>query len=157
MIADATSEAARVLADGERQAEQRLAEARAEAEANVARARATGEAEGRIAAARDTARRGAAARMAVLSARREVYEELCARAHESVLALRTDPEYPDLLERLAEAARQALGSDAEVDLDPPGVGGASARAGTRSIDFTLPSLTNRCIADLGPRLQRLWR
>ena len=47
--------------------------------------------------------------MAVLAARRELYDELRRRARTAVLSLRDEPGYQELLERLAAAARRDLG------------------------------------------------
>jgi vacuolar-type H+-ATPase subunit E/Vma4 len=155
-IADARSEAERALADADREAAGRLAKARSDAEAILERASASGEAEGRIAVGRELARLHAEARAAVLGARRDAYDELRSRAHEAALGLRADPGYPELLERLAAAARRALGADAELELDPSQAGGVRARSGTHSVDLTLPVLADRCIAGLGTTLRRLW-
>ena len=74
-----------------------------------------------------------------------------------VLGLRQADGYPALLERLARAARDQLGPDADVEVDPPGLGGVIGRAGRTSVDYTLPALVDRSIAALGDELERLWR
>src|ERR1035437_5695471 len=72
------------------------------------------------------------------------------------MALRGGRGYPELLQRLAAAARRDLGEDAEVEIDPPGLGGVRARAGSRRVDYTLASLADRRVEDLGPLLARRW-
>lgn len=157
ILADARADAERALADADREASERLAGARGEAGEMLERARARGASEGRVEAARELALRRAQARAAVLEAQRELYEELRSRAREAVLALRSDPAYPELLDRLTEAARGVLGADAVAERDPPAVGGVHAQAGSRSIDYTLATLAERCIDGLGPALRELWR
>ncbi len=94
--------------------------------------------------------------MEVLATQRVAYEELRRRARTAVLALRDDPGYPELLERLAAACRRDLGEQAQLEIDPPEAGGVRARAGTRRVDYTLIALAERCVEELGPRLRRLW-
>ena len=63
--------------------------------------------------------------------------------------------YPALLERLTRAARDQLGADAEVEVDP-GIGGVIGRTGRTSVDYTLPALADRA----SPTWRRgggLWR
>ena len=122
----------------------------------IAQARARGETEGRIAGAREAAVQRSFAHLQVLAAQREVYEEFCRRARAAALALREEPEYPALLDRLAEAARRELGERAEIERDPLADGGVVARDGTRSVDYTLPALADLAIAELGPHVRKLW-
>ena len=84
-------------------------------------------------------------------------EELQLRSREAVLRLREDSRYPALLDRLARTAREQLGPDAEVEVDPPGLGGVIGRTGRVSVDYTLPALADRAIASLGDELESLWR
>jgi hypothetical protein len=44
-----------------------------------------------------------------------------------------------------------------VEIDVPELGGVRARAGARQVDYTLATLTDRCIAGLGDELELLWR
>jgi vacuolar-type H+-ATPase subunit E/Vma4 len=161
-LREALLEAARTKAEeSERRdsesAEARLAAAREEAERLVEEGRLVGE----RAAAREAARTRAAAvrlaREAGLRAERALLDELRSRAREGALALRADPRYGLLLSRLAETARSQLGPEAELERDPAAVGGLIARAGARSVDYTLPALVDRAIETLGDRLQELWR
>lgn len=156
LLADARERAAQLLAAGEAEAEERIGAARRQAAAMIERARERGEAEGRVEAARDAAVERSFARVEVLAAQREAYDEFSRRARAATLALRDDPEYPALLDRLAAAARRDLGDGAEIERDPPETGGVRGRAGTRSVDYTLSALADRCAAALGPRLRELW-
>lgn len=156
LLADAREEAQRLMAQAEGDAVSMLQQARRSADEFVAEARRRGEAEGRRDAARRQARESALARMAILAARREVYEQLRRRAHTAVLSLRDEPGYRTLLEQLASAARRDLGEEAVLEIDPDDVGGVRARAGSRAVDYTLPALAQRCLEGLGPVVQRLW-
>jgi vacuolar-type H+-ATPase subunit E/Vma4 len=134
-----------------------VADAEAEARALVRRGRLDGE----EAAAREGARRRSAAtrkaREIRLRARQRQVEELERLAREAVLGMRSDDRYPDLLERLAAAVREQLGPDAEIEVDPEGRGGVIGRRGRATVDYTLPALAERAIADLGEEVERLWR
>ncbi len=156
LLGEARAAARRRLDEAEAQARAHVEDARRQAEETIARARARGDAEGRVEAAQQEARERAFARMDVLVAQREAYEELGRRARAAALALRGEPGYADLLERLSGAARRDLGEDAELEIDPPGVGGVRARAGSRQVDYTLAALADRCVAQLGGAVARLW-
>jgi vacuolar-type H+-ATPase subunit E/Vma4 len=156
LLADARERAAARLAEADAEAGERIERARREAGELVARARAQGEAEGRVAAARAAAVERSSARMEVLAVQRAASDELRRRARAAVLALREAPDYRELLERLTAAARRDLGDGAEIECDPPDVGGVRARAGTRLVDYTLVVLADRCVDALGSRLPRLW-
>ena len=155
--AQAEAEAERRRADAEAERERALAQARAEAAALVERARL----EGRRAGVHEGAhRRGAARRRAreeLLRARGSLFEELRRHARAEVPALRSDPAYPRLVERLEEAARRQLGADAEIVADRPGTGGVSGSSGRRSVDYTLAALVDRAIDDLKGEVEGLWR
>jgi vacuolar-type H+-ATPase subunit E/Vma4 len=156
LLDDARREAEAILARADAAAAARLQAARREAEELRARARAQGEAEGRVGAAQTLAGERFAARMRVLGARRASYDALLEQARRAALALREDPDYPQLLERLAAAARKDLGPGTELTVDPPGQGGVLGRAGSRAVDYTLVALAERCVRDLGPRVAELW-
>jgi vacuolar-type H+-ATPase subunit E/Vma4 len=156
LLDDAQRRAQEIVALGEEEAARRLEEARREADELVARARAEGEVEGRLQAARVQAVQRFTAHMQVLGAQRASYDALLARARADALALRGDPAYPELLDRLAAAARRDLGPDAEVTIDPAALGGVLARAGSRAVDYTLVALAERCVQDLGARVGALW-
>jgi len=85
-----------------------------------------------------------------------VLEEARARAREAALGLRENPGYPELLERLKRTAIAQLGSEAELEIDPPSVGGVIARAGSVRVDYTLPALAERELEALDGELEGLW-
>lgn len=157
LLAEADGEEKRHLADVDHTCELGLARARARAATLTARSRAEGE----RAAAQETRRRLGAARRRGrelrLAAQRTLVEELHRRSLDAAFAARDDPRYGDLLRRLAIRARAHLGPGAELELDPPGLGGVRARAGQRSVDYTLPTLVERTIRGLGLELEALWR
>jgi vacuolar-type H+-ATPase subunit E/Vma4 len=133
----------------------------ADAEAKSHELARQGRREGEDAAAKEAMRRRATAtrraREIRLQAQRRQVDELQRRSREAVLRVREDSRYPELLERLAGAAREQLGPAAEVELDPPGVGGVIGRTGRKSVDYTLPALVDRVIASLGDDVESLWR
>ena len=156
LLTDARMAADRVRSAGEADAEEALAEARRHVDELVGAARDQGAEEGRLQAAEEEAGARVRARGEVLAARRDAFDELRRAVREAVPSLRDEPEYDALVQRLAERARRDLGPSAEVELDPPEVGGVRAAAGTRLVDYTLPTLADRCIGHLGPALRRLW-
>lgn len=157
LLADARAQAERVLARADDQAEAKLREAEEQGRRLVEQARAEGEAAAAIAGAHDEARTRRVARAAVLAAQRELYDELAAQARSAARDLRETPGYPSLLERLSEAARTQLGSDAELEIDPPETGGVRASNGARHVDYTLDALAGRCVERLGNAVEELWR
>ena len=66
---------------------------------------------------------GRRARELRLGAQRGLIDELRRRALEASPQVQADPRYPALLARLSEAARSQLGPGAELDVDPPRLGG----------------------------------
>ena len=156
LLDDAHRRAREIVAQAETQAGERLEPVRRQADELVAAARAQGEADGRLEAAREEAVARFSAHMTVLAEQRASYDELRRRARVAVLTLRDEADYPELLERLAAAARRDLGDDAQLQVDPPEVGGVRATSGTRAVDYTLVALADRCVDDLGPRLAALW-
>jgi vacuolar-type H+-ATPase subunit E/Vma4 len=149
------------LAEGSRALEaergQRMAAAGAEVERLTADARAAAESAAANEARQLVAQARRQARAQILAAQRDTYDELRAATHSEALSLRGSGRYPELLERLAAAARAQLGSSAAVAVDPDPGGGVIARDGPRLVDCSLPALAGRCLAALGPRVEELWR
>jgi vacuolar-type H+-ATPase subunit E/Vma4 len=154
--AEVEADAHRRRTELEAACERRVAEAKAKATALTQQ----GQLDGAQAAALQAARRRAAAnrraRELRLEAQRALLDELRARAREAALRLRTDPRYPELLDRLSRAARSQLGPEAELVVDPPELGGVLGRVGSVSVDYTLPALVNRALDELNGRLEALW-
>jgi vacuolar-type H+-ATPase subunit E/Vma4 len=159
---------AALRAETDVEVQRRLEEVDAECERVVADAEAKarelarqGRREGEDAAAKEAMRRRATAtrraREIRLQAQRRQVEELQGRSREAVLRVREDSCYPELLERLARAARDQLGPGTEVELDPPASGGVIGRSGRMSVDYTLPALVDRAMASLGDELEILWQ
>ena len=97
------------------------------------------------------------ARRTVLQARQAAVERLQREALAAVKELRYQPGYPNLEDRLADLAFTVLGTDTQIDRDPGHQGGVQARAGSRTVDLTLPSIAERCMRDLGTDLEGLWK
>jgi len=156
LLSLAEANAERELAEADERAAAELRHSEQEADALVERSRAEGEAAAERAASRLRAEARTQARTIVLRARRDVYEHFVAESQAAAGRLRDDPGYPALLERLAAAARERLGDDAELEIDVPGRGGVRGRRGRRYVDYSLPVLVDDCIGRLGTRLQELW-
>jgi vacuolar-type H+-ATPase subunit E/Vma4 len=156
LMDDADADAGRVLAAAREEAEAQVAAALHEARRMTGAARAEGDAEARTAAAIEQARVRRRAREAVLAARQAAVDRLRAAAREAAVRLRDDPRYPELLAGLERTARDQLGEGATVDVQPP-TGGLVAAAGSRSVDYRLDSLADRCVDALGEEIEALWR
>lgn len=156
-LGQAAAVAERRLADAAAEGRDRVAAAERKAAAIVAAARREGEEEARRETARGLAAAERRGRELVLQARRDVYDAFRREAHEAARALRDDPAYPALLERLARAAATQLGEEAQLERDPPGIGGVRAREGRRAVDYSLDALADRCLDTLGADVEELWR
>jgi vacuolar-type H+-ATPase subunit E/Vma4 len=153
---EAETAAAQRLAEVDEARERRLAEAHARARELAEQGRLEG---ARLAQRNSLRRRAAAnrhARESLLAAQSELLDELRLRATEAALELRTDPRYGELLERVSALAKSQLGTDAEVEADAE-LGGVVGRAGSTSVDYTLPALVERATAELDGQLETLWR
>jgi vacuolar-type H+-ATPase subunit E/Vma4 len=136
-------------------ADAQVEQAEAETAALIARARAEGEAAAELEAISELAQARRRARSLFLQAQRDVYEDVRRQVYAAADELRSTPRYADLVEWLAARAREVLGPDAEIERDPP-EGGVVARSGKRSLDYTLPVLVERCLADHAADIDRLW-
>ncbi len=134
----AEQEAAAVLQEAARQARDLEAAARAEAAGLLSAAEAEGEAAAQAQAVRRSAQLRRQAHEVVLARRNTVRHELEQRLRAAAADLRTDPRYPELLQRLTAQCHQILGEDAIVRESPQG--GVVAESGTRSLDLSLPAL-----------------
>lgn len=154
LVEAARADAARAVATASADAEATRSRAAATEQEIRDRARASGEAEGALEMV--TRRRHARmqAQATVLSAQRDAYEELRDRVRARLVALRDDPSYPELRERLVRRARAALGTEARV-VDVP-EGGVVATTDGRSMRLSLPALADQALESLGPELEGLW-
>jgi vacuolar-type H+-ATPase subunit E/Vma4 len=152
LLAQAHAEARSLVDAAGREADRCRAGARAEAAELVRQATADRDVAAR--GARDARLRRARqeARAIVLRARRDARDELRAAARSAAAGLRGEPGLGD---RLAALAREQLGPEAE--LMEPAEGGMVARSGERLVDYSLPAMVDRCLAELGPELEELWR
>lgn len=156
LLADAEGQAASVR----NRAEQEAAAIRAEADAAVAEAvrRAEDHARAtlRIRADQSLEQARAEAHAAVLRARGEARRRLAGATREAAIALRGDPRYPELLDRLERLAIDQLGPSAVVQRDPEPSGGVIAEASGRRVDYTLDALAQRALGALGGEIAELW-
>lgn len=154
LLAAARADAAAVLATADEDAAATMAVARAQVGDLAATARAEGAADATAMLAADRARGRREARRIELAAREEVWDQLRDRARTTVTALRADPAYDRLRDRLAARARELAGAGAVVT-EPPEGGVVAVTAGRRW-DLSLPALAERAVDALGPEVERLW-
>jgi len=155
LLADAKTEAERIEAAAQAEAEARIAAALRDAEALLEQARAEGESAAEIQVAHDHAESRRHARVVLLAAQREIYEELRRRSLAEASALKGTPRYRALLDRLRSAAHTQLGPGAHVEPAPNG--GVVGTCGGRSVDYSLDALVERSLDALGSSLAELWR
>ncbi|MHB1490162.1 V-type proton ATPase subunit E [mine drainage metagenome] len=152
--AHAERESAQVWASAEAQ----VVELRESAHRECARIRADAAAEGAAVARGSAALRSARTRREahemVLTRQEEVYAALVAAVGEAASALRADPRYPELRDRLTERARELLGPQAVVTESP--VGGIVAHEGSRRLDLSLPTIAETTLGMMAPEVSTLW-
>ncbi|MEU4293130.1 V-type ATP synthase subunit E family protein [Kribbella sp. NPDC026596] len=152
--AAARADAAEVLRNARQRKDELLADARRTAEEMLATARADGEAEATAVVNARLAQSRRDGRRSMLTAQRDLYEELRWRCRAEAAALAESPGYEELRRHLAERALAQLGSDATVadSVD----GGVLASAGDRRLDLTLPTLAERALERSGAEVAELW-
>ncbi len=154
LLAAARADAAAVLAAADEDEAATMAAARAQVADLAGAARREGAADATAMLAADRARGRREARRIELSARQEVWDQLRSRARAAVTALRDDPGYGRLRDRLAARARELAGPDAVIS-EPP-EGGVVAVSAGRRWDLSLPALAERAVGALGPEVEQLW-
>ncbi len=154
MLGAARAEADRIVLAARSQAASIVRQARRSADEAVGLAAAQGRADGAAAAVAEQSRGRQQARSIVLSAQREVYEELCGQVLAAVRGLRDEPAYERLLRRLTAMASRAAGPDATVTASP--AGGVVARSRGVRVDCTLPRLAGLAVDALGDQVRELW-
>ncbi|MFI9847015.1 V-type ATP synthase subunit E family protein [Nonomuraea sp. NPDC051941] len=143
-----------ITARAEEEAAELITAARQEARTILADARADGAAQAKADAVTERIHAERRARGMELAARREALDELRAQSAAAVRALRDDPCYPRLLDRLSALARAAGGADLTVKEQPDG--GVLAEGHGRRVDCTLSALAVRAVDALGAEVERLW-
>jgi len=154
LLRQARAEADRIAEEARGTAAAILRQARSAADKAVALAPAQGRAEAAAAAAAEQARSHEQARSIVLSAQREVYEELCVRVLAAAGGMRDEPGYRRLLSRLITMATRAAGPGAATAVQPEG--GVVARSRGVVVDCTLPRLAGVAVDELGDQVRELW-
>jgi vacuolar-type H+-ATPase subunit E/Vma4 len=155
VLAEARSHADRSLALAEREAEALVAAAQEEARRIADRAHASGteaadeESVVRISQAR------AVARTCVLEAQREALVRLRTEVLHMLADVAGSAVGAAVADRLAAVARSQLGAEALIEQAPGG--GIIATAGRLRVDYGFSTLADRCIRDLGARIEELWR
>jgi vacuolar-type H+-ATPase subunit E/Vma4 len=152
--AAARADAAAVLRKAQQEKSDLLADARRTADEIEATARAEGAADATAAVTARLAQSRRDARRTVLSAQRELFDELRRRCRAAATALAESPGYEELRRRLTERALAQLGPDATVTESRGG--GVLASAGSRRLDLSLPTLAERALDRSGAEVARLW-
>jgi vacuolar-type H+-ATPase subunit E/Vma4 len=155
-LREVAGEAERLLAEADAAVASELDVARRAFESILAEARADGTAAAQRELDLARARGRRKAQEIVLAAQREVYDGLGDRARSAASALRADPGYDALLDRLEQLARQQLGNDARIQRDPPDLGGVVAEAHGQHVDYSLAALIDRSVRRLGQEVEGLW-
>ncbi len=139
-------------------AESEVTQLRENADREAARIRADAVAEGTAVARGSAALRAARTRREaheiVLDRQNQVRAALVAAVGAAASALRADPRYPALLDRLTERARELLGPQAVVTEGPEG--GVVAERGSRRLDLSLPSVAEATLESMAPEVSALW-
>lgn len=150
------TQANRIVEDAEHEAHRQLRQARQHAEQRRERARERGReiAEHELHRRRAEARRHA--REQVLRAQNEAFEQLRERVHHRLDEHRDRDAGSDLLDRLAQLARQQLGGEPRIEPEPQGRG-LIAHADGRQVDYRFVRLVDRELRSLGSEVERLWR
>jgi vacuolar-type H+-ATPase subunit E/Vma4 len=152
--AAAERESAAVRAGGEAEVAEVLENAHREAARIRADAVAEGTAVARGSAALRSARTRREAHEIVLDRQNQVYAALVAAVGAAASALRADPRYPALLDRLTEHARELLGPQAVVTEGPDG--GIVAERGSRRVVLSLPAIAVATLEAMAPEVSSLW-
>lgn len=150
----AEAQAAEIRDSAEQEAVALLAAAQAEADRIRQDAVAEGEAAARSAAALRSAQVRRRASGTVLAQQEELRLTLRREVVRAAMAARTDPRYPQLVDRLVEHGRAVLGPDATVTQSPDG--GVVVERGSRRLDLSLPALATQALDERQGEVERLW-
>ena len=147
LLAAATRNADKGVADASAQAEQRIAAARAAADQRLVDARASGQADAAFALAGEAATARQKCRAVLLEAESWVHDERRRQTREAVQQLCADARrYADLRTAVVRQARAILGADATCrDLD---VGGWVIETSGRQIDVSIDALTDWALGSI---------
>jgi vacuolar-type H+-ATPase subunit E/Vma4 len=146
--------AAAIVADAETQAAAILNDAKQQADLIRSDAAARGDATARSEALVRSALARRQAHETVLREQSALRRELQRQVRDAAVALRADPRYPALLDRLGQQCRAILGPEATVAESADG--GVTARADSREIDLSLPVIATRTLESMGREVSPLW-
>lgn len=146
--------AAAIVNDAEERAAAILNDAKQRADLIRHDAAASGEAAARSEAIVRSAGARRQAHETVLREQNALRLQLQLQVREAATALRTDPRYPALLDRLGEHCRAILGPEATVMESADG--GATAEAGSRRVELTLPAIASQTLESMAREVSPLW-
>jgi vacuolar-type H+-ATPase subunit E/Vma4 len=153
----AREEAGAIRRGAERRAAEVLADARSEAARIVERRGLAAERLAQEERRERLAEARAQARAIVLGAQRSVLDDAAAEARAAAGALARDPAYRRLQDALAAEAKRRLRGADTVELVPAPHGGFVARAGNRQIDYSLDAQIARSLEAASAEREPLWR
>ena len=156
LLTDADLEAGRILDAASAQAERIVGDAERESAAQLNEAQRRNERSTRAYEAQMLSRATSGAHQAILQTQEALRQQLVDQTRRSVVAMRSDPRYPALLDQLEALARHQLGAEAVIDRDPESGGGLIAVSGSRRVDYTLRTLADRAVDALGDEVALLW-
>jgi vacuolar-type H+-ATPase subunit E/Vma4 len=156
LLADASREADRLVVGARRLADQHIADVEEDIDAEVADVARRAGMSATARADHAAARAHTQSHRSMLRSRTDTNRELAAAVGAAVRALRDDARYPELLRHFEAEAKDQLGSEAEVRVDPDPDGGVVATAGSRHVDYTLRALADRALSSLADEVAALW-
>ena len=154
LLAAAHADADALLAAADAEAATAISAARVQVAEILAAARAEGAADAETVLAGERAGAHRRARVTLLRARRDAFQEIRDASRTAVRTLRGEPEYPRTLDAFAAAIRSELGPAASIAEDESG--GMVADAGSRHVDYTLRGFVDRAVDALGAELEQWW-
>lgn len=150
----ARASAAAIVADAEAQATVVVREATQQTEELRRASAASGEEAARSQSLLRSAGVRRQAHEIVLREQSALRQELQRQVGAAASALRDDPRYPELLDRLGGRCRAILGEDATISESADG--GVTGHASTRSVDLSLPAIAAQTFALMTPEVSALW-
>lgn len=156
LLEDSEAQAERIIAEATHEADLSVGTAEQEAAEEVRQAERRGAASAKVRADQALALARTEAHGEVLQSRDDLRQRLHRAARAAAIGLADDPRYPDLIDTLEQLARNQLGSTAEIQRDPGGLGGVVAVDGSRRVDYTLPALAERALESLADEVAQLW-
>lgn len=156
LLADGEARARKIVSEATRVGDELVARAERDADAEVDTARRRNERSARASVDQALARARTDAHRVVLDTQAQNHRHLIEDVRDAARAMRQDPRYAALVDRLEMLATAQLGSTAVIERDPDTAGGVVAVAGNRRVDYTLTALADRALDTLADEVAQLW-